>query len=183
MENGRAHAPAKPGPAKHAMKLDIEIGGITHVVEVARAEQRLPCTIDGIALEADCVESSAGVYSILLAGRSIEVNVKPFGERLRIEIGGRELTASVRDPRKWRRNHSAAASSDHRQSVPAPMPGRVVRVLVALGETIKAGQGIVVVEAMKMQNEVRSPKSGSVERLMVKEGQSVNAGDTIALIA
>ncbi len=63
------------------------------------------------------------------------------------------------------------------------MPGRVVRVLVALGETIKAGQGIVVVEAMKMQNEVRSPKSGSVERLMVKEGQSVNAGDTIALIA
>ena len=62
------------------------------------------------------------------------------------------------------------------------MPGKVVRVLVAAGEPIEAGQGIAVVEAMKMQNEVRSPKTGSVERLFVAEGQTVNAGEVLATI-
>ena len=71
---------------------------------------------------------------------------------------------------------------DGRQPVVAPMPGKVVRVLVAAGEAIEAGQGIAVVEAMKMQNEVRSPKSGSVERLFVAEGQTVNAGEVLATI-
>ena len=63
------------------------------------------------------------------------------------------------------------------------MPGKVVRLLVAAGETVEAGQGIVVVEAMKMQNEVRSPKSGIVETLLVAEGQAVNAGDTLGYIS
>jgi biotin carboxyl carrier protein len=62
------------------------------------------------------------------------------------------------------------------------MPGRVVRLLVKAGESVQAGQGIAVVEAMKMQNEVRSPKGGKVDRLAVREGQTVNAGDTIAVI-
>jgi biotin carboxyl carrier protein len=63
------------------------------------------------------------------------------------------------------------------------MPGKVVRILVRTGDPIEAGQGIAVVEAMKMQNEVRSPKTGSVERLFVVEGQTVNAGDALATVA
>jgi biotin carboxyl carrier protein len=63
------------------------------------------------------------------------------------------------------------------------MPGKVVRILVRMGDPIEAGQGIAVVEAMKMQNEVRSPKTGSVERLFVVEGQTVNAGDALATVA
>ncbi len=63
------------------------------------------------------------------------------------------------------------------------MPGKIVRVLVKAGETVEAGQGILVVEAMKMQNEVRSPKSGTVERLLVSENQSVAAGDVLAVVA
>jgi len=62
------------------------------------------------------------------------------------------------------------------------MPGKIVRVLVQTGETVQAGQGLLVVEAMKMQNEIRSPKSGTVERLLVKEGQPVNAGEILAWI-
>jgi biotin carboxyl carrier protein len=62
------------------------------------------------------------------------------------------------------------------------MPGKIVRVLVQAGEKVQAGQGLLVVEAMKMQNEIRSPKSGSVERLLVKEGQPVNAGEILAWI-
>jgi biotin carboxyl carrier protein len=63
------------------------------------------------------------------------------------------------------------------------MPGKVVRVLVKPGEEVEAGQGIVVVEAMKMQNAVRSPKIGTVERVLVAEGQAVNAGEVVAVIA
>lgn len=165
------------------MKLGIQLGGADYTVEISRTEGKLQHTIDGIALEADCVEIGASIYSILLRGNSFEASVEPIGQELRIVVNGREFAAHVRDPRKWQRNHSAAAASEHRQNVVAPMPGRVVRVLVATGETVKAGQGIVVVEAMKMQNEVRSPKAGRIERVLAKEGQSVNAGETIAVVA
>ena len=69
------------------------------------------------------------------------------------------------------------------QSVIAPMPGKVVRLLVKAGEAVEAGKGILVVEAMKMQNEVRSPKSGKIERLLVSEGQAVSAGEVLAVVS
>jgi biotin carboxyl carrier protein len=62
------------------------------------------------------------------------------------------------------------------------MPGKVVRLLVQVGDKVEAGQGLLVVEAMKMQNEIRSPKGGTVERLQVKEGQPVNAGEVLAWV-
>jgi biotin carboxyl carrier protein len=62
------------------------------------------------------------------------------------------------------------------------MPGKVIRLLVKVGDEVEAGQGLVVVEAMKMQNEIRSPKKGKVERLQAKEGQPVNAGDVLAWV-
>jgi biotin carboxyl carrier protein len=165
------------------MKLEIEFGTNGHRVEIARTEREVECTIDGEAFKANVVEIASGIYSILIAGQSLEVRVERFGEGLRIGVGESAYDARVRDPRKWERNRGSAVSSDGRQHVMAPMPGRVVRVLVKTGEAVSMGQGIVVIEAMKMQNDVRSPKSGTVERLPVKEGQAVNAGDTIAVIA
>jgi biotin carboxyl carrier protein len=63
------------------------------------------------------------------------------------------------------------------------MPGKVVRVLVKQGAAVEAGQGLLVVEAMKMQNEIRSPKSGKIEKLLVVENQTVNAGETLAVVS
>jgi biotin carboxyl carrier protein len=63
------------------------------------------------------------------------------------------------------------------------MPGKVVRLLVREGDHVEAGQGLLVVEAMKMQNEIRSPKSGAIERVLAKEGQPVNAGDVLCVVA
>jgi biotin carboxyl carrier protein len=165
------------------MKLDIELNGKPHAVEIAPGSGRITASIDGSPLEPDVIEVADGMYSVIIAGRCFEARVEKFGEELRIAINGNEYAVRVRDPRKWQPNHSAAAASEHRQNVTAPMPGRVVRVLVKAGEAVAAGQGIVVVEAMKMQNEVRSPKAGKVERLLAKEGQALNAGDTIAVIA
>jgi len=162
---------------------EIELAGKKHRVESTTRGEREQWTIDGAALEADAVEVSPGVYSILIDGKSLEVRVEPFAGKLRVAAGGREVEATVRDPREWQRARHGAAETEGRQQILAPMPGKVVRLLVATGDTVQAGQGIVVVEAMKMQNEIRSPKSGKVERLAVIEGQTVNAGEVVATIA
>ncbi len=169
------------------MKLAIELGGKQHTVELVRVDERLRCNVDDRALEADAVEVAPGVYSILMGGESLEVRVEPRTEAgvtgLRVIVGSREFLADVRDPRQWRRRRGAAAEAEGRQHVLAPMPGKIIRVLVKAGDSIEMKQGLVVVEAMKMQNEIRSPKSGVVERIMVTEGQTVNTGEVIVIIA
>jgi biotin carboxyl carrier protein len=102
---------------------------------------------------------------------------------LRLTVANREWQVEIRDPREWRRNRSGVAEAEGRQQVLAPMPGKIVRVLVGAGDAVEAKQGLLVVEAMKMQNEIRSPKSGTVERLLVNEGQTVNAGEVLAIIS
>ena len=91
------------------------------------------------------------------------------------------MTAEVIDPTR-RRRERGEAEREGVQQIAAPMPEKVVRLLIEQGSPVEVGQGILVLEAMKMQNEVRSPKSGTVERLLVKEGQAVNAGDVLAVV-
>jgi biotin carboxyl carrier protein len=168
------------------MKVEIELEGKAHSVELTRADGRLRFVLDGKGLEADAVEIKPGIYSILMGGALLEVRVEMHGERagaLRIVAGNREFSANVRDPRQWRRNRGAAAEAEGRQQVLAPMPGKIVRVLVKAGDKVELKQGLLVVEAMKMQNEIRSPKSGTVERLLAVEGQAVNAGEILAIVA
>lgn len=169
------------------MKLDVELDGKSRSVELAHVGERLYCWLDGHPLEADAVELAPGVYSILLRGSSLAVRVESrpstCGSGLRVIVGDLEFAVAVSDPRDWRRHRGAAVELEGRQQVLAPMPGRIIRVLVTAGEAVETKQGLVVVEAMKMQNEIRSPKSGTVERIMVIEGQTLNAGDVIAIIA
>ncbi|HYL68027.1 MAG TPA: biotin/lipoyl-containing protein [Candidatus Limnocylindria bacterium] len=169
------------------MKLAIELGGKQHTVELVRTSERLRCNLDGRALDADAVEVALGIYSILIGGESLEARVEPLTETgiggLRVIVGSREFSVGVHDPRQWRRRSGASAEAKGRQQVLAPMPGKIIRVLVKTGDSIEMKQGLVVVEAMKMQNEIRSPKSGTVERLLVTEGQSVNTGEVLAIIS
>lgn len=163
------------------MKLEVEIAGAKRSVEIQRAGGRLSCSIDGRAIDGNIVELGAGVYSFIIEGRSIEVRVESRGDAFRVTSAGHEFVAAVRDPRRYRAG-GAGAAAEGRQHVNAPMPGKVVHLLVSAGDTVEAGQGLLVVEAMKMQNEIRSPKAGTVEKLVVVEGQPVNAGDTLAII-
>ena len=165
------------------MKFEIELEGKLRSVEVARVGEIARWTIDGRTLEADAAEVSPGVYSILIDGKSFEVRVETKADGgLRVASGGREFTATLRDPRQWKRHRGAGGEAEGRQQMTAPMPGKVVRVLVKTGDSVEVGQGILVVEAMKMQNEIRSPKSGTLERLLVVEGQTVNAGEVVATV-
>jgi biotin carboxyl carrier protein len=163
--------------------MEIQLGGKARTIEVERTGERVDCAIDGRALEASAVEVAPGVYSILIGGASLEARVEPSAMGLRVIVARHEYAATIRDPRQWRRDRGAAAQAEGRQQVLAPMPGKIVRVLVKAGETVQAGQGIVVVEAMKMQNEVRAPKSGILERLLVTENQAVSTGELLAVVA
>ncbi len=165
------------------MKYDVRIGGKTRVVELARNSEKWRISLDGNLLDVDAVEVAPNTFSILFEGESFEVRVAPLPDgSLTLHTGVSEFTAEVEDPRAWRGRRHSSIEAEGRQQIAAPMPGKVVRVLVNAGDPVEVGQGLLVVEAMKMQNEIRSPKSGRVEKLFVSEGQTVNAGDLLAWV-
>jgi biotin carboxyl carrier protein len=164
------------------MKVEIELDGKTRRVELTRIGERLRYVLDGKAVEADVVEVSPGIYSILLGGQSFEARIESAATELRVSVCGRQYEAAIRDPRQWQRRRGGAIEVEGRQQAIAPMPGKIIRVLVKAGDAVEAGQGLVVIEAMKMQNEVRSPKRGTVERLLISEGQTINAGEVLAIV-
>jgi biotin carboxyl carrier protein len=165
------------------MKFEVTINKTQRVVELERDGGTWRISLDGEIVDADAVEIASNILSILLNGKSYEIRVTPTPTgALTLQTGRHEFIAEVADPRAWRGRRHGAIEAEGRQQILAPMPGKIVRVLVQAGEKIEAGQGLLVVEAMKMQNEIRSPKNGTVERLLVKEGQPVNAGEVLAWI-
>ena len=123
------------------------------------------------------VEVEPGVYSILLDGASHEVRV----DAGQVTVGNRRFDFTIDDPRQWKRSGDASGGQG-RAAILAPMPGKVVRILVAVGDDVEAGQGIVVVEAIKMQNEMKTPRAGRVAAIQAKENDSVVAGAVLAVI-
>jgi biotin carboxyl carrier protein len=164
------------------MKFTIQLGDKLRHLEMSHVGERWRFSVDEKPIEADAREVGRGVYSVLVEGKSIEVRLAQVGPGLRVEASGKEWEAQIRDPRKYGRGRAGALEAEGLQQVIAPMPGKVVRILAKAGDSVAVGQGLLVVEAMKMQNEVRSPKSGTVERVVVKEGQAVAAGETLAVI-
>ena len=170
------------------MKFEVQLtsssGKALRTVELEREAHGWKIILDSQTLNADIVEIAPHTLSLLLDGQSYEIRVTSLPDGvLKVQTGLQEFTAEVVDPRAWRGRKHGAAEAEGCQQVLAPMPGKVVRVLVQVGDTVEAGQGLLVVEAMKMQNEIRSPKGGTVERLNVKEGQPVNAGELLCIVS
>jgi biotin carboxyl carrier protein len=168
---------------KFEVHLTTSTGKQSHIVELERNGERWKVTLDGQSIEADVIEITPNTISVLLDGQSFEFHIAPSPDgTLKLHTGHQEFSAEVADPRAWRGRRHSALEAEGRQQVVAPMPGKVIRVLVKAGDKVEAGQGLMVVEAMKMQNEIRSPKSGTVERLIATEGQPVNAGEVLACV-
>ncbi|MFZ0731819.1 MAG: biotin/lipoyl-containing protein [Candidatus Sulfotelmatobacter sp.] len=163
------------------MTYDIAIDGQHYRLELEQAEGRWNCRVDGRAVEVDAVLARPNVISLRIGNRAYEIKCERVGGDLHLWVGSRRFAAEIRDPRSLR---SRARASDEQgpRKLTAPMPGKVVRLLVAQGTEIEAGAGILVVEAMKMQNEVKSPKKGTVQKILVAEGAAVNAGDVLAIV-
>lgn len=156
------------------MKLDLITDGREERIEIANGRFRIG---DGPEREASVEMPQPGVYSVLLDGRSYQARV----EEDVVSVNGFRYEIEVRDPRRWSRQSRGGAHAGA-QNIKAPMPGKVVRVLVAVGDAVEPGQGIVVVEAMKMQNELKAPRAGTVVRLATTIGATVIVGEVLAII-
>lgn len=154
------------------------------VIELERDASGWLVTMDGREVAVDVAEIAPNTFSILLDGQSFEINVAPsLDGKLKLHNGTQEFMAEVIDPRAWSGRRHGSVEAEGRQQIVSPMPGKVVRLLVKVGEHVEEGQGLLVVEAMKMQNEIHSPKSGTVERILAQEGQPVNAGEILCVVA
>ena len=164
------------------MTYDVIIDGKNYRLELDRVEGRWQCRLDGRDIQLDAVLPRRDVLSILIDGKAYEVKRERTATDLHLWVGPVRYAAELRDPRSLRSRKSAGIDEKGPKKLIAPMPGKVVRLLVAEKAQVAAGQGILVVEAMKMQNEIKSPKAGIVQKLVATEGASVNAGDVLAIV-
>jgi biotin carboxyl carrier protein len=180
------------------MKLDIKVQHDSmdhdyHVELLPAAESperagRVQFNVEGETREADWTEVSPGTYSVLLGGRSYQVHVgarangQTAGGAYEISVGAHRYRVEVRDPR--RRRHSTAEALDGvPHDVVAPMPGKIVKILVVENQEVTQNQGLLVIEAMKMQNELKAPRAGRVEHVYVNEGAGVESGFKLIRLA
>ncbi len=172
------------------MQYDVVIGTRTRKVLVLRAGDAWRVTVDDVTYEVQATRVDRALLSLLVGqgsarpSRSVPAVVvagKAAGT-LGVHVNGRQLAVTISESGRARRRGGAAAPGAGPQRLTAPMPGKVVRVLVAPGDAVEAGQGLVVVEAMKMENELRAAKAGRVASVSVVEGQSVDAGAVLAVV-
>ncbi len=164
------------------MKLELTINGGEDRIEILSPAPDCRFRLgEGPERAAQVEMAEPGVYSVLMEGRSYEASVTETAAGLVVTIDGYRFEIDARDPRRFARK-AGGRGTEGVQTIAAPMPGKVVRVLAAAGETVEAGQGLVVVEAMKMQNEMKALRAGKVLSLPAREGATVAAGEVLATI-
>ena len=167
------------------MKLSVEFDGEMFSLEFKRqtgspAEYVLSGASNHSG-EASIVAIMPGAFSVLLGPKSFTVAVAQRESELEVWAGGRRHVVTLRDPRD-RASQAGRASASGPIEMRALMPGKVVKLLVEQGAEVAAGQGVIIVEAMKMQNEMKSPKNGVVQKILATEGSTVAAGETLVVI-
>ncbi len=170
------------------MKLTAKLSGKQYQLDVTRQENHVVAGIDGRRYEIEASETAAGNYLLLNNSRVFQCLVESDAaqrEKLNVHVGNETYAITLFDPKRLRASSNASASDDDdaaNAQIVAPMPGKVVRVLIEEGALVKAGDPLIVVEAMKMQNEMKSPRDGTVTTLRAVTGATVNAGDLLAII-
>jgi len=169
------------------MRYEVEVGGVVRQVEMRRDAGRLVVTIDGRRRLVDVARVDAHTVSLLIEdgarslSREIAIDRDPGG-LLQVRLGAAVIPVGVNGWRRRGRPDSAAVSGVGPQRILAPMPGKVVRLLVEAGARVSARQPVIVIEAMKMENELRAGQGGVVTDIAVRAGQSVNAGALLMLV-
>lgn len=167
--------------AQTLMKYAAIVQGERVEIDLNRMGNAVEARIGGRIYTLEVREVEPGIYSFIWENNSLEATVAEYREGYVVSIGNRRIPVEMVDARAVLRR-PAYYGHDGAVEIRAPMPGKVVKVLVPEGAAIQANQGIVVMEAMKMQNEIRSPRQGIVRKLAVVEGAAVNAGDLIAVV-
>ena len=161
------------------MKLNAELNAEKHEIEITREGSTVFARIDDREYELEASEVEPNVFLFKYNNRIFELYVAPNGI---VNTGRHQLEIAITDPKRLRGSSAAGAGAEGIAEIKTAMPGKLVRVLVEQGAEIKQGEGVLVVEAMKMQNEMKSPKDGVVKEIRFAEGATVNAGDILAVI-
>lgn len=165
------------------MKLELEIDGKLIAAEFTTTNGSAQLTFNEQTHAAEISQPEPGFFVVQMNNRIYRCALEksPSGET-EVVVNGQRIPVNVRDKKHLRGNAGGAAGASGKISLISPMPGKVVRVLLNAGDEVAANQGVLIVEAMKMQNEVQSPKAGKVAEIRVTEGQTVNAGEALAVI-
>jgi biotin carboxyl carrier protein len=164
------------------MTYDIAVDGKQYRLELDRVDGLWNCRLDGREVKLDAVITRHNVLSLLIEGTSYEIKREVSPTDMHLWVGSTRYGVEMHDPRSLRSRRVEGDKADGVKKIVAPMPGKVVRILVSQGAEVKSGQGVIVVEAMKMQNELKSPKQGVVQKIAVAEGAAVNAGEVLVIV-
>jgi biotin carboxyl carrier protein len=166
-------------------KLKAELAGKDHQVSIQPHESKVSAEVDGRRYQLDLRDLGDGEY-LLIDGNTVydcRVDKSPaHPDELEVTLRGTNYAVRLTDPKRLRSTQSGEEQDQGTARILAPMPGKVVRLLVEAGTVVEAGAGIMVVEAMKMQNEMKAPKAGQVISIDTEVGSTVNAGDVLAVI-
>ena len=166
------------------MKVIVDIEDSKQEVEIVRDGSNLSARVGDRKYAIEVSEPEKNVFLLKNSGKIFEalVSPAPATSTMRVRIGTSEFEAAIIDPKRLRGSKSSDDDESGRAEVKTAMPGKVVRILVAVGDTVQKGDGVIVVEAMKMQNEMKSPKDGVVNEIRVAESETVGAGDVLVII-
>jgi len=164
------------------LAVEVEVDGVVRRLSLERNESGCVVHMDGRAILVDLCEPMPGVLSLLMDGRSYRCVRIVMADEQRIAAGGRQHRVVVSDPRSLRAQRKRPGAGNGTVQVKASMPGRVARVLVTQGEAVVAHQGVVVIEAMKMQNELKAARDGRIVEVRVATGDKVASGQVLAVL-
>lgn len=166
------------------MNYDVEMDGRKRRLSLKKPANGdgVECTLDGEPCNADVRVLEPGILSLLMEGRSYRILEDSRADGAALVIGERRIPYRIADPRSLRARGARDASEAGAKPIVASMPGRIVRILVQAGDVVAAKQGLIVVEAMKMQNELKAPRAGTVTRVSVEVGATVQAGAVLLVI-
>lgn len=162
------------------MLFDAATGGQTARIEVRESQGRYKVTIGEKTLDLDVVKTGATDLSVLVDGASHDLSLEKTAEGYAVVLRGDRFDIDLKDAVKGTALGRVAHTGPLKLT--APMPGKIVKVLVAQGEAVEAGRGVLVMEAMKMENELKATRAGTVQEIKVKEGQAVEMGALLLVI-
>ena len=167
------------------MRYTAIVDGAEQLVEITPRENGYEVTIGDKVLDIDAVQLQGHAVSLIVGARSYRCDIEPGKDgKLGVRVRETVYPLEILDERKLRLRRAAGKFTlEGPQRIDAPMPGKVTRVLVKVGDQVEEGQGLVVVEAMKMENELRSPKAGKITELHAVEGSAVESGAKLVVVA
>ncbi len=139
-------------------------------------------TLDGNPIEIDARLVQPGILSLIVQGQAYRCILDEGPVETAIQTGGQRYLVSIEDPRSPTARRRKGGASGGQQVIKAPMPGRIIRLLVQPGDEVAAHQGVIVIEAMKMQNELKATRAGKVAEIKTEAGATVAAGEVLLVI-